>query len=176
MKNYLLFCMASLLATPYASFAQGLETNLHQIALLSIVKLHYTTADELESFCTLLDSAYGPRFVEKRVEWDKDIKTMYVNFSAMSTLMGNAKPSSSAAASTGKPIMNFERISDMAKQLSESKGEEIPAYWKEIKLKKNIKEDLLSRMSGMDEAEQKRRCDYALTKKGMPDLPPRDLP
>jgi hypothetical protein len=66
----------------------------------------------------------------------------------------------------------------MSKQRADSARPdyEIPAKWKELKLNKNIKEDVENHFAGLDEAGQKKRCEYILTKKGMPALPPKELP
>lgn len=174
-----IFCFATaLLFASGSSFAQDTAGDLREILALSIVNMHYTTADELASFCSQLDPAYSPRFAVKRVEWDKDIKRMYVMNSAMFKIMGSTKKSSAGTASADGLITSAEKMIEMSKQSAKKSNPdyEIPAEWKELKLGKNIKEDVQISMSGVDETEQKRRCEYVLTKRGMPAIPPKELP
>lgn len=177
MKSNILFLASAMLLASGNSFSQGTASDTRQLLALLLVKLQYTTADELDAFCSQLDPAYSPRFAVKRVEWDKDIKRMYAMNSAMFKLMGPTKKSSAGTASADGLITNAKKMIEMSKQLAKNSNPdyEIPAEWKELKLGKNIKEDVQISMSGFEETEQKRRCDFALTK-SMPAIPTKELP
>ena len=179
MKSSFLCISTALLLASGNSFAQDTGSDMHQLIALTLVNLQYTTADELEGFCTHLDPAYSPRFAVKRVEWNKDIKSMYVMMSSsMFTLMEAKKKPSSGTASTARLFPDPEKMAEMSRQLAKSSSPDykIPAQWKEMKPGKNIKQDVQISMSGFDETEQKRRCDFVLAQKGMPALPPKELP
>jgi len=178
MKSSILCFTAALLASGN-SFAQDPAFDAHQILALMMVNLQYTTAKELEDFCTNLDPAYSPRFAAKRVEWDRDIKTMYAMSSSIGIIRPPKKtPSGATAEPAPHPFKDTEKMAEMSRQIAERTRPdyEIPVQWKEMKTGKNIKEDVQTRMSGLDEAEQKRRCDFVLTRKGMPAIPPKELP
>ncbi|BBB68577.1 hypothetical protein UNDYM_4324 [Undibacterium sp. YM2] len=176
MKSSILCISTALLLASGSSLAQDTAGDIHQLASLFMVKLLYTTADELETHCTQIDPAYQTRFAEKRIAWDKDIKMMYAMSSTTSKFMGMAKKHSANTATN--PLNYAEQMTDMSKQRADSArpAYEIPAKWKELKLNKNIKEDVENHFAGLDEAGQKKRCEYILTKKGMPALPPKELP
>ncbi len=172
MKSSIVCIATALLLASGNSFAQDSASDTRQLLSLAMVNLQYTMADELEAFCTRLDPAYSPRFAAKRLEWDKNIKAMYVMMSLRIDRTGTTDKATPDLRS------QLEKGVELSRELADSaKPEyEIPAQWKEIKPRKNIKEDVQNNMSGQDEHDQKRRCDFVLAQKGMPAIPPKELP
>ncbi|BBB62629.1 hypothetical protein UNDKW_4356 [Undibacterium sp. KW1] len=177
MKSSIVCIATALLLASGNSFAQDTASDTRRLLSLALVNFQYTTADEIEAFCTRLDPAYSPRFAAKRLEWDKNIKTMYAMMSLTVSRAGTTDKATGDKATSGLRAQ-FEKGMEMSKELADSAkpGYEIPAQWKEVKLGKNIKEDVQRAMSGLDENEQKRRCDFVLAQKGMPAIPPKELP
>ncbi|MFZ6745613.1 hypothetical protein ACO0LC_20505 [Undibacterium sp. JH2W] len=159
-----------ILSSSGMSFAQTPADNTDQMMLLGYIEMKQITARELSSFCSQLDPAYEAKFSAKQTEWDQKIQIKYSAGVAIFNKHNSARDQKSE-------LVTLANLPELQSQIKQGNKPEfvMPEQIKE-KMKLLVQKDLQTNTENLNAAEQRKRCDYVLASKGVPELPPKELP